>query len=155
MIKMWKGIEKEGVKKEEEKMTLFVCADCEISASLVDYVMEFEHDIERVYFGAGREEFHGIQNFDTELLPYCAENNISIIIEVSPEKLKNFVSLYDDELVTFIVVLYDVTEPKNELYFKTDNWNTTKIFEARKYVDITCVRENMYPDDVVVFIKED
>ena len=154
MIKLWTGIEKEGIGKKSEVMTLFVCSDCKIPEEIVIEALESNKNIKRVYFGAGREAFYGMENFIDFITVYCTQHDIKIIIEVSAEQLKTFVNLYDEEWVTFVVAFYDFKQQmKGKLLFKTDDWITTKMFKCKKKVDITCVDNNMYPGDKLIHIE--
>jgi len=155
MIRLWKGIEKEGIGVESEIMTLFICADVPISFGLIRKTLEDNPDIKGLYFGAGRLEFEGMnaQDWDRVVI-YCDANNISIIIEVNPMLLIPFTHLYNAPIVTFIVAYYNAPKNINKLYFKTDDFAVTTIYTSQKDVDITSVVDNRYPDDVILYEED-
>lgn len=155
MIKLWKGIEKEGIGSDSEIMTLFVCSDVKISFDLIQSVLNTNKDIKGIYFGAGRKEFEGMIPKDWDrLLLYCDKHNISIVIEVNPILLDMFTHLYNYKNVTFIVAYYDAPKNINKLYFKTDDFNVTNIYTPQKSVDITEVVDDRYPDDIIIYEED-
>jgi hypothetical protein len=155
LIKLWKGIEKEGIEKSDEIVTLFICSDIKISFELLLTILQRNTDIKSLYFGAGRREFAGMQTRDWDnVLLYCIKNDIKIIIEVSPSMLDTFAHLYNYSNVTFIVSYYNAPKNMNNLYFKTDDFITTKIYTSQKEVDITMVQNDRYPDDLVLYEEE-
>ena len=152
MVKLWKGIEKEGIGADSEIMTLFICSDGFISFDFICSILQSHSDIKGLYFGAGRREFVGMTQKDWDkLLLYCDKNDISIVIEVSPIMLNSFVHIYNHKNVTFIVAYYNAPKNINKLYFKTDDFLVTKIFTSQKDVDITTVEEDRYPDDELIY----
>lgn len=156
MIRLWKGIEKEGIGAESEVVTLFICSDVLINFTLIQKFLEADSSIKSLYFGAGRKEFEGMVPKDWDkLILYCDKHEINIIIEVNPMLLDSFTHLYNHNNVTFIVAYYNAPKNINKLYFKTDDFSVTNIFTPQKSVDITEVRENRYPDDVLLYEEED
>lgn len=155
MIKLWKGIEKEGIGSEAAIMTLFICSDKPVESSTIFDVLQKYPDIKGLYFGAGRKEFAGcsVRDWD-KIIQYCDKNQLSIVIEVSPLMLDVFVNLYNAPSVTFVVAYYNAPRFINRLYFKTDDFITTKIYTSQAEVDITEVVSNMYPDDIVIYEGE-
>lgn len=154
MIKIWKGVEKEYVDKSLEVMTVFVCADIKVSFSLLHKILLDNKDIKSIYFGAGRKKFAGMSIDDwNELLSYCEHNNISIIIEIPPNELSAYIK-YDYSNVTFIITYYNFPKSITNLYFKTDDFEVTKIFSAKAHIDITEVQNNRYPDDILIYEEE-
>ena len=155
MIKLWKGIEKEGIGKDSEIMTLFVCSDCEIPVDLIIETLQANKDIKVIYFGAGRRLFFGIPSEEWKrLIAHCKAVGISIVMEVNHDRVYAYTYLYNSEIVTFVVAYYNAPKNINRLYFKTDDFETTKIFVSQKDVDITCVSDNMYPDDVILYEED-
>ena len=155
MIKIWKGIEKEGIGPQSEIPTLFICSDTIIDVDIIFFLLRKNPEVRGLYFGAGREEFHGINPKDWDrLIIHCEKEDISIIVEVNPTMLEVFTHLYNHSRVTFVVSYYNVPKNINRLYFKTDDFITTKIFVSQKNVDITEVADNRYPDDIVLYEKE-
>lgn len=157
MIRIWKGIEYEGIGKESEIPTLFICATEPVSFEFIADLLQKNPEVEGLYFGAGRKEFCGLtsmQDWD-RLILLCTKNKYSIVVEVSPIMLETFAMLYDASMVTFVVAYYNAPKSLNKLYFKTDDWNTTKIFTSQKNVDITEVKDDRYPEDVLIYEKED
>lgn len=152
MIRVWKGIEKEGIGSDSEIMTLFVCADKPLSFDFIRAVLEYNPEIKGIYFGAGRHEFRGLLPKDWDkLILYCEKRNMPIVIEVNPMMLEPFIHLYNHKLVTFIVAYYKVPLHINRLYFKTDDYAVTRIFTPGKNVDIKEVENDRYPDDILIY----
>lgn len=153
MLKLWTGIEKEGVSKESEVKTLFVCSDTPISFILIESFLQKDSDIRSVYFGAGRKPFVGVASTDDwiQIINYCKENQLKIIIEVLPGALNRYIFDYNSDIVTFIVAYYRVVPVECKLYFKTDDFYTTTIFSPIKTVDLSTVCEDMYADDTLLF----
>lgn len=155
MIKLWKGIEKEGIGAESEITTLFICSDVCISFDLIYTALKHNDDIKGLYFGAGRKEFAGMsQKHWNRLVSYCSTNNISIAVEVNPVSLRLFAQAYDAPIVTFIVAYYNAPKDINRLYFKTDDFTVTKIFTVQKSVNIVDLVDDRYPDDVVIYEED-
>ena len=155
MIKIWKGIEKESISKDGEVMTMFVCSNEPVTSNLVTSMLLANPDIRAVYFGAGRKEFviPNAKEWD-KILRYCEELDIRIVIEVSPMTLPLFARLFNHSIITLIVAYYDAPKNLNNLYFKTDDFNVTKIFAVEKSVDITGVVEDRYADDVLLYTED-
>lgn len=155
MIKVWKGIEKEGIGRDSEILTLFICSDQSLSYKFIQSILDNNTDVQGLYFGAGRQTFAGMdkQDWDKTVL-YCMRRRISIIVEVSPTMLEVFSHLYSADIVTFVVSYYNAPKNMKNLYFKTDDFITTRIFTSQKDVDITEVEDNMYSDDIVVYEED-
>lgn len=152
MIRIWKGIEKEGIGADSEVMTLFVCTTTAVPGKLVLGILIDNADIKAIYFGAGRREFYGMTAKEWDkLILYCEAHDIKITIEVSPMMLETFIHIYNNKQVTFVVSYYNVPKNINRLFFKTDDYAVTRIFTANKEVDITEVVDDRYPNDVVIY----
>lgn len=157
MIRIWKGIEKETILDEPDFVTLFVCSDIPLSASKIIPFLEDNPDVKSLYLGAGRKPFYGVasaKDWDTVVL-FCKQQNIRIIMEVSPIMLQAFIHLYKSDIVTFIIAYYDIPKNISKLYFKTDDFAITKLFTLKREVDVTSLVKDMYPDDVLIYTEED
>lgn len=156
MIRIWRGIEQEGVDAASVVETLFVCSDVFVSFSLLKKVLQDNKDIRAIYFGAGRKAFMGMFRVDwTELLTYCTLNDITIVIEVEPDALKFSILRYSNPCVTFIVAHYNIPKDlQSKLYFKTDDFITTQIYAVAKTVDITGVVDDRYASDILIYEED-
>lgn len=152
MIRIWKGIEKEAVTEDGKVPTLFVCSDVAVRGDLIVTLLITTPDVQAIYFGAGRKEFIIPTNKEWDkIFLYCVNHNIKIIIEVSPIALSLFAKQFNHEIITLIVAYYNAPENLTNLYFKTDDYNVTKIFSVGKAVDITSLVENRYVDDALIY----
>jgi len=150
MIRLWKGIEKEGIGTESEILTLFVCANKEVKSDLLISTLECNLDIKAIYFGAGRVRFNGVDNW-RRIINYCAANKIKVIMEVPYSWLGGKFIADCDGVDLFIVAMYDCEPHNKTVYFKTDDYKVTRIYTLQKEVDITTVIDNKYRDDVELF----
>ena len=139
MLKIWKGPEMEGTKVG--MMTLFVCSDKEVPIKTIIAQIQQNADIRRVYFGAGRLPFNGVDDFKS-LYDFLFRQSIEIIIEVSPTQLYDFIRLYDTLITTFIVSRYNMPFVYNNLQFKTDNLTTVTIYNATSQTSLETLKEN-------------
>ena len=139
MIRIWKGPEMEGTKVG--MMTLFVCSDREIPIkTIISQIMQ-NGDIRRVYFGAGRKSFAGVDDFKG-LYDFLFRRSIEIIIETDFLHLDEFISRYDSLITNFIITRYEAPYTFNNLQYKTDNTRTVTIYNATSQTSLETLKEN-------------
>lgn len=152
MIKIWKGPEMEGTKVGI--MTLFVCADVEVPIKHIIKYLQEDEGIRRVYFGAGKHSFEGVDDFKG-LYDYLFSRSIEIVMEVSPTQLDDFVARYDTLITTFIVARYDMPYTFNNLQYKTDNNKVVTVFNAVSQTSLATLKENnLFTCDVMLMEEE-
>lgn len=138
MVKIWKGPEMEGNKVGI--LTLFVCSDRTVDCNEVICHLHKNPDIRRVYFGAGKNKFHGMSGFAV-LYDYCFRASIEIVIEVPLTDLDSYLK-YDTLITTFILVRYDVPNTYNNISFKTDDNNVVKIYNVSAQTSLETLKDN-------------
>lgn len=152
MIKLWKGPEMEGTRVGI--MTLFVCADKEVPIKLIIAQLQQNPDIRRVYFGAGRHEFVGVDDFKG-LYDFLFRQSIEIVIETSPLSLYHFIECYDTLITTFIVTRYNMPYTFNNLQFKTDDLKVVKIYNATSQTSLETLKDNNLFNCDIMLYEED
>lgn len=153
MIKLWKGPEMEGTKVGI--MTLFVYSDEVIPIKLIISNIQQHPDIRRVYFGAGKNSFYGVDDF-RGLYDFLFRQSIEMVIETSPTQLNEFIRLYDTLITTFIIVRYNMAYTFNNLQFKTDDNKVVKLYNAVSQTSLETLKENnLFTCDVMLYEKEE
>ena len=152
MLKIWKGPEMEGTKVGI--MTLFVCSDTVTPVKKIISQIQQNPDIRRVYFGAGRYSFEGVDDFKG-LYDFLFRQSIEIIIETSPVQLNEFVAKYDTFITNFIVSRYDMPYTFNNLQYKTDNNKVVTIYNATSQTSLETLKENNLFTCDTMLIEED
>jgi len=152
MIRLWKGPEMEGTKVGI--MTLFVCADVEVPIKKIIQQLENNPDIRRVYLAAGKHSFEGVDDF-RGLYDYLFRRSIEIVIEVSPERLDEFIDKYDTIITTFIVSRYDMPYTYNNVQYKTDNNRVVTIYNASSQTSLNTLKDNNLFTCDVMLLEED
>lgn len=152
MLKIWKGPEMEGTKVGT--MTLFICSDKQVSANLISELILRNPDVRRIYFGAGRKPFCGVDDYST-LYNFLFRRSIEIVIEVSFDSLSEFIKLYDSLITTFIVTQYDAYSTFNNLQYKTDDTKKVIIYGASSQTSLETLKDsNMFVCDQLLFKEE-
>jgi len=152
MIRIWKGPEMEGTKVG--MMTLFVCSDTEVPIKTIISLIEQNKDIRRVYFGAGRKRFYGVDDYKG-LYDYLFRNSIEIIIEVQYNELRDFIEAYDTLITTFICSSYEFPYTYNNLQFKTDDLKVVTMFNAVSQTSLdTLKNDNLFTCDTMLLEEE-
>lgn len=153
MLRIWKGPEMEGTKVGI--MTLFVYSDWEvIPIKKIITLIQQNRDIRRVYFGAGKHSFEGVDDFNG-LYDFLFRQSIEIVIETSPAQLDEFVQKYDTLITTFIVARYDMPYTYNNLQYKTDNNKMVTIYNATSQTSLeTLKNNNLFTCDVMLLEEE-
>ena len=153
MIKLWKGPEMEGTKVGI--MTLFVCSNEPVPIKLIVSQIQQNPDIRRVYFGAGKYIFYGVDDF-RGLYDFLFRQSIELVIETAPTQLDGFIRLYDTLITTFIIVRYNMPYTFNNLQFKTDDNKVVKLYNAVSQTSLETLKENnLFTCDVMLYEKED
>lgn len=139
MLRVWKGPEMEG--NDIGVMTLFVCSDTEVAKKRIIECLHKNPDVRRVYFGAGRKPFVGVDDW-SGLYDYLFQKSIDVVVEVDSSQLKDFIAEYDNLITTFIVVNYDMPFTYNNLQFKTDDLQSVKIFTVSSRTMLDTLKDN-------------
>lgn len=152
MIRIWKGPEMEGTKVGIQ--TLFICSDVVIPIKYVISQLEQNRDVRRIYFGAGKHSFAGVDDW-TSLYNYLFRRSIEIIVEVSFEELLTFIETYDNLITTFIVANYDMPYTYNNLQFKTDDNKVVTMFNAVSQTSLQTLKENnLFTCDTMLYEED-
>ncbi len=152
MIKIWKGPEMEGTKVGIQ--TLFVCSDVVVPIKLIISQFEQNRDVRRIYFGAGKYSFAGVDDWSS-LYDYLFRRSIEVVVEVSFEDLHKFIDMYDNLITTFIVVNYNMPYTYNNLQFKTDNNKVVTMFNAVSQTSLQTLKENnLFTCDVMLYEED-
>lgn len=152
MLKIWKGPEMEGT--NIGIITMFVCSDCEISTRTVIRLLEQNRDVRRIYFGAGKKEFYGTDDWKG-LYDYCFRRSIDIAIEVAYDKLLDYITDYDTLVTTFICSSYEFPYTFNNLQFKTDDTKVVTVYNAVARTSLETLKENnLFTCDVMLLEEE-
>lgn len=152
MIRVWKGPEMEG--NDIGIPTLFVCSDRPVRKKMVIASIINNPEIRRVYFGAGRKSFKGVDDWKG-LYDYLFQQSIDVIIEVSDAQLKEFIELYDSLITKFIVVNYEMPFTYNNLQFKTDDKECVKIFTVSSRTMLDTLKDNnLFMCDKLLFEED-
>ena len=152
MIRIWKGPEMEGTKVGIQ--TLFICSDIVIPIKYVISQLEQNRDVRRIYFGAGKHRFAGVDDW-TSLYNYLFRRSIEVIVEVSFEELRLFIDKYDNLITTFIVVNYDMPYTYNNLQFKTDDNKVVTMFNAVSQTSLQTLKENnLFTCDTMLYEED-
>jgi len=152
MLKIWKGPEMEGT--DIGMMTMFVCSDVEVSSKQLIGLLEQNRDVRRLYFGAGRTQFNGIDDWKG-LYDYVFRKSINIIMEVPYDKLLNYIFKYDTLSTTFICSSYDFPYTFNNLQFKTDDTKVVTVYNAVARTSLDTLKENnLFACDVMLLEEE-
>lgn len=139
MLRIWKGPEMEG--NDIGVMTLFVCADVPVQKKQIIEQLYFNPDIRRIYFGAGRTPFYGVDDWKG-LYDYLFQKSIDVVVEVDAAHLNEFIKTYDNMITTFIVVNYNTPYTYNNLQFKTDDTKAVKIFTVSSRTMLDTLKDN-------------
>lgn len=132
MLKIWIGPEMEGKDKGIE--TLFVQSDTLLDYNKLIQLLR-ENNVKRVYLGAGRTPYPGMQTDSGEFIfiNYCNQNNIRIVIETKPQHLyllSNFYSSAEIIVSIFSSLLPNTMKLIKGIDFKLDNYKDTIVFNA-------------------------
>ena len=152
MLRIWKGIEKEG--KTTGIPPMFICSNQLIFEEEILQILQAYPEIKRLYFGAGRVPFRGIVRHE-KLWKYCATHNISVAIEINIcsrlYRTHTFLQ-YFDTFVTFILTDYVAGYRAANIVFKTDDFKEVKMYESASFTSLeTLLDNNLYSDDVLLF----
>lgn len=152
MLKIWKGPEMEGT--DIGMMTMFVCSDVEVSSKQIIGLLEQNRDVRRLYFGAGRTQFNGIDDWKG-LYDYVFRKSINIIMEVPYDKLLDYISEYDTLSTTFICSSYEFPYTFNNLQFKTDDTKVVTVYNAVARTSLDTLKENnLFTCDIMLLEEE-
>lgn len=152
MIKIWKGPEMEGT--NIGIMSLFVCSNVPVPIKTIISLLEQNKDIRRVYFGAGKHRFMGVDDWKG-LYDYLFRNSIDIIIEVCYNEIFEFIEKYDTLITTFIYSFYEFPYTFNNLQFKTDNTKVVTVFNAVARTSLETLKENnLFTCDIMLLEEE-
>lgn len=152
MLRIWKGPEMEG--NDIGIMTMFVCSDKEVEASLLIRYLQNNPDVRRIYFGAGRHAFEDVANW-RDLYDYAFARSVDIIIEATLSELPELIKEYDSLITTFIVVQYDAPFTYNNLQFKTDDTEVVKIFTVSSRTRLDTLKDNnLFTCDIMLLEEE-
>ena len=155
MLKIWKGPEMEGT--DIGTMTMFVCSDGatgEIEIKKIISLLEQNKDVRRVYFGAGKYRFFGVDDWKS-LYDYLFRNSIDIIIEVQYDELEELIQKYDTLITTFICSSYNFPYTYNNLQFKTDNTKVVTVFNAVARTSLETLKDNnLFTCDTMLLEEE-
>ena len=152
MIKIWKGPEMEGT--DIGIMTLFVCSDKAVPIRTIISLLEENKDVRRVYFGAGKHRFEGVDDWKG-LYDYLFRNSINVVIEVSYNELIPFIQTYDTLITTFICSAYNFPFTYNNMQYKTDNTKVVTVFNAVARTSLETLKENnLFTCDVMLLEEE-
>lgn len=152
MIRIWKGPEMEGT--NIGIMTLFVSSTVPVPVKTIICQLEQNRDVRRVYFGAGKHRFHGVDDWKC-LYDYLFRNSIDIIIEAQYEELPLFIEKYDTLITTFICSSYDFPYTYNNMQFKTDNNKVVTMFNAVARTSLDTLKDNNLFTCDIMLIQED
>lgn len=152
MLKIWKGPEMEGT--DIGMMTMFVCSDVEVSSKQIIGLLEQNRDVRRLYFGAGRTQFNGIDDWKG-LYDYVFRKSIDIIMEVPYDRLLDYISEYDTLSTTFICSSYEFPYTFNNLQFKTDDTKVVTVYNAVARTSLDTLKENnLFTCDIMLLEEE-
>ena len=136
-------------------MTLFVCSDIEVPIKLIISQIQHNPDIRRVYFGAGKYSFQGVDDFKG-LYDFLFRQSIEIVIETAWSQLDEFIEKYDTLITNFIIVKYEMPYTFNNLQFKTDDLKVVKLYNAVTQTSLETLKENnLFTCDVMLYEEED
>ena len=139
MLKIWKGPEMEGT--DIGMITMFVCSDVKIPTKKVIGLLEQNREVRRLYFGAGKEQFEGVDDWNG-LYDYVFRRSIDIIIEVPYHRLYEYIDKYDTLSTTFICSSYEFPYTYNNLQFKTDDTKVVTVYNAVARTSLDTLKEN-------------
>jgi len=152
MLKIWKGPEMEGT--NIGMMTMFVCSDKEVDIKTIISLLEQNKDVRRIYFGAGRTRFNGVDDWKG-VYDYAFRNSIDIVIEVAFDEYLDFITLYDSLVTTFIFSAYDFPYTFNNLQFKTDDTKVVTVYNAVARTSLETLKENnLFTCDIMLLEEE-
>lgn len=152
MLKIWKGPEMEGT--DIGMMTMFVCSDVKVSSKQIIGLLEQNRDVRRLYFGAGRTRFNGIDDWKG-LYDYVFRKSIDIIMEVPYNELLDYIAEYDTLSTTFICSSYEFPYTFNNLQFKTDDTKVVTVYNAVARTSLDTLKENnLFTCDVMLLEEE-
>lgn len=139
MLRIWKGPEMEG--NDVGIPTMFICSDKPVERKRVIECLYKNPDVRRLYFGAGRTPFYGMDDWKG-LYDYAFQHSIDIVVEVDAAHLKEFIRQYDNMITTFVVVNYEMPFTYNNLQFKTDDTEVVKIFTVSSRTMLDTLKDN-------------
>lgn len=152
MFKVWKGPEMEGT--HVGVMTMFVCSDVSIEAKRLISLLVDNRDVRRVYFGAGRHEFAGIDDWKL-IYDYAFIHSVELVMEIPPDRIGEYVSKYDNLAVTFIVPFYNAPFTYNSMQFKIDDRERVTIYNPSTVTSLTTLQSNNLFDCDTMLIQEE
>lgn len=152
MFKVWKGPEMEGT--DVGTPTLFICSDVEVPSKRIIRLLLENSDVRRVYFGAGKCQFHGVSNWQ-EVYDFCFVRSIDLIIETQVQTLEEFIEKYDTLITTFIVSRYDAPFTYNSLQFKLDDNKYVTIYNPTARTSLQTLKSNnLFTCDIMLVEEE-
>lgn len=153
MIRLWKGLEMEG--PVIGIRTLFVCSDCELKSNKIIQILEANPDIKRIYFGAGRLPFYGVDNWQQLCNQLLMSGINKITIEVNASQLLEFIDKYDAINVSFVCTWYDFPQFDGQIHFKLDDTQTVGIFSLNTVTALdTLGKNNLFATDKLLYEEE-
>jgi hypothetical protein len=153
-LKIWIGPELEGYEKGQ--LTLFVKGDRPHTNYVVSLLAE-HRECKRIYLGSGRTD---VVEFSDNLLHYCYENGISVVVETSPPGIKNIPCTYR-ELCRIIVRVdipdYEDVNYPGQTYLKLDTERVVRIIQSSEMIhtDLADLEGDMFKQDKFLFEIKD
>lgn len=147
--KIWVGPEREGLDKGI--LTMFVKSEYP-GVGVINYLSDSR--CKRLYLGAGRED---VKEFSNELINYCIDEGIKIVVETTPPGLKNI----PKEILNLLIVILriELTEAEQLVaqdHIKIDTFQTVYMSEVKSMIKtgLDDLHGDMFGSDVLIFNGE-